>query len=873
MLPAAHFMAQAKYFRSDLATPEQRPRIQQELQGRAFAFVVRDVRPQTETGTASAIEFAEPLLFSLTAFPEASPGGSIRGIVQTDRLASGSWVFRIRPVERAKPASPLKAATKKSQPRDGPGNLWRTLIDAFIESAQEGRQKPQAAKAVEQLRRWGVDAEAFARWLPTIEELALLEMARRLRDQYTDMAAGPTRDQREHLFRAALAALGGGRAVALTALASQPTPVGAPTPVDHAVQPGRLSSSGPPSVASFGAGDIALTVYIDEAWNLDPLDLGVIGGIAWIGSPDERELPFIPTHLREGPKETQLAAIEKVLACDRAFPFVIPIRLPAGTNAQSHYDDLLSAALQILLGWVLPPSGPRTRVRVYCEAIEGAGHPPGSDGTEHYRGEFAAARRANPERFSRWSLEYVGWTDKLFEYVPYGDLMAYLGLESSRLAAELRERTGCRSRPGYFPLSLALLPRLMRIEHLESAGNVDDVLDMAIETEGTRLGDAVLADVHRRLRDRPELRTALLKRLDERFRAKTRDITELGRLLRCVREIVAKPDDRSSTELRLLWSLLELQEANHSGDPERGRHAAAAYEELRAAARGQDVELVAYADLHLAVHYADRFERDEALRLGVRLVESDFFGALRPVSVGRAWSSLGQAHAMAGRHDEAEQCFDRALAAFDRAEITAAQRAGEKDQTGVYRAINSLDANAPDALSIVESLLGPLPAAADRLAGDVGPGESYHHHLLVRTLFLRPEIQPAAQRYLARRPSWASGAPHPWPLIHTYRALLLWRAGADRVEVARWFERALSAASDPSHGVTLRLLGAMTACLAACCGCQIPGATEAARDWLSDVEHSLPGAGPIVQRLRPVLERPAAHRVAETLAALPFNYH
>jgi len=191
-----------------------------------------------------------------------------------------------------------------------------------------------------------------------------------------------------------------------------------------------------------------------------------------------------------------------------------------------------------------------------------------------------------------------------------------------------------------------LVPRLERLEHLETSANLEDVLDFAMETGDSPFGRLVLSDIATRLVQRPDLQQRLLDTLETRYQAKVRDLNRLRRQFAIVRQLIPSLPEAATPRMRLLWHLLSLPEANHDGDPERIRQSASAYLAEHTALRDADRELCAYADLNLAVHYADRFEFSQAEVTISEWVDDPLFPALSRRQQGRMHSALGQYRAM-----------------------------------------------------------------------------------------------------------------------------------------------------------------------------------------------------------------------------------
>ncbi|MCC7279609.1 MAG: hypothetical protein IT487_15015 [Chromatiaceae bacterium] len=426
------------------------------------------------------------------------------------------------------------------------------------------------------------------------------------------------------------------------------------------------------------------------------------------------------------------------------------------------------------------------------------------------------------------------------------------------------------------PFSLELVPRLERLEHLETSANLTDVIDFALETGASRFGQLVLNDIRGRLATRLDLQQRLLETLEERYRDKVRDLGRLGEALGAVRHLLKTLPANASPRMRLLWYLLALQDANHDGDPIRIRATAETYLRERETLKQNERELCADADLNLAVHYADRFAFGHAEVTVGEWIEDPLFLALSPRQRGRLYSALGQYRAMQDDAQVAEGLFLKALGLFTQASLSEGERAGELEQTSIYRAINALDGDLRCTMQALEAVFGPITAATGKAwAGDGSLANQYRHHLFLRAICLRPDLDSARLAYLAGRDHWQVGHPqHPWPSIHGYRGFLLWNQetldeGLVAASLAA-FDRAIALALLDRHGATISLIGALWATVAACCFENVDYGTPART--LLGRSGSLPDAAPVIATLNKVLAAPEPSLIGEALGAMPFNY-
>lgn len=620
------------------------------------------------------------------------------------------------------------------------------------------------------------------------------------------------------------------------------------------------------------------TLYLDEAWFVPQegalkRNEAVMAGVLCQGGPQRKlaGLPELKTHSYEKPLEAR-NALASLAGCREVLPLILHLRLPGDEPANNYYDTLLQKAIRFVLGWLLPRLRSPLKLYVFPEAIAPA-HPERDTAAEFYRGLLASDLTG---RFAHWRVEAFRWKEKNFGYIPYADLLAHLTLEHTEFNRALGAWANFKHWPGYVPFSLELVPRLERLEHLETSANLGDVIDFAVETGQSLFGRLVMRDLAARLAPRPDLQQRLLETLEEGYRDKVRDLRRLRQAFAAVRGLLPALPEEASPRMRLLWYLLALQDANHDGDPERIRATAGDYLQERETLKQNERELCADADLNLAVHYADRFAFGHAEVTVGEWITDPLFAALSPRQQGRLYSAFGQYRAMQGDAQGADRFFLKALDRFGQATLSETERAGECEQTNIYRAINALDGALPVAHDALEAVFGPLtPALAERFAADGTLANQYRHHLLLRALTLRPELDELRLAYLAARDRWQTGhAQHPWPGIHGYRGFLLWNQEGSNdtltdASIAA-FDRALELATLDRHGPTVKLIGALWATVGACC--YAGGGYETLARELLEPARALADAAPAIATLEDVLAAPDASRIGEAFAALPFNY-
>lgn len=633
--------------------------------------------------------------------------------------------------------------------------------------------------------------------------------------------------------------------------------------------PARASSDAPRATRARIPVTGPLYLAVDEYWPADRPNEGVIAGFALTrGLATTVGWPIVRNHLERHSRQSHAEAVRRVFQTRDVVPFVLPMRLP-GERVADRYDALIDAALLVLLGWVLAPDPAVDHVQVHVVLGEVGGILPGETRTARFQGLIEGLSLVNPERFRAWRIREVRFTRADDVLIAYADAVSKLAHAHNPARQELARELKLRDAPGYFELSTELLPTLLRLEQMERAGNVRDILDLGRAIHGSRLLAGVFDDLRARIASNAWLRARLLAEVNARF-----DRDDLGRadveVLQDVARALIEPQPGDPLSLQALHAALRVQDANRDGAPERVRDEVFQWQRLAVEARRTHPVAALLLDLHLAVHLNDRgeFEASESLMAG--WVDAGDERALSPQH--RAWlrSSLGQSLAYQGRHDLARSHFDAALAALRASTAEPDKRARDLDQTGCLRALNAVCEDPSRAEPVVAELLGPLDEAAAQLGPGDDPRLRSRHHVLLRWMYDARHDGAAWAAYLSARDRWWTGEGHPWPLITVYRALLLRRAVLlSPAEAAAQCAHAAAQAAGRG-GSWGRVTGAALA-VVACCLDATSERVDAARAWLGGEAPEAPAARAVLRALRDVATRPSPSRVDEALRALPFN--
>ena len=605
-----------------------------------------------------------------------------------------------------------------------------------------------------------------------------------------------------------------------------------------------------------------ISIYIDETWpgtqDATYKDIGVIGGIVVAGDGWKKKiLPVIKTHIRDYNYARKIT--RQMLDTPGVFPFVLPIKLDR--NAGASYFELVQHAILLLIGWLLPQGEHDTLVDIYLEHI--TQFPDGHSETNFFNVlQQAMKLLGGSKRFARWQIRQVKWVPKAFEFVPYADLVCQTCVplhDQQKFAQDVHARTW----PGFLPFTPDLFPLLRDMDTASPSGFADLLISFARTSRDTPLFKRVLRQAVERAQREAPFRDTVLERFEICYEQKDRDIALLNRLTEPFFDAFPLETFSDSPRMRLLRILLEMQRANHNGDPEAVNRLVADYKIQRQRLISIDRELSAYADMNLIVHDHDLFLFEEGLSTANSWIDDPLFPALSLVNRGRMLSSRGQSYALLKRHKDADREFNAALSLF---ESEAQLYRKEIDQTRVYQCFNLLDLEPSRAVDAMETILhNSLPAAGKDPASALG--NPFHEHLFLKLLWtFRRELKPTTQDYLTHSADWpAIHDCHPYELILFYRTLLIFDHDRNTAQIfvrntEELFERM-------SYGGTIGLIHSYIRVIFKRMG--IGTASDAEfNDELNIVEGYLPTAKSQINTLRHAWEDPSI----DISSVLPFNY-
>lgn len=291
----------------------------------------------------------------------------------------------------------------------------------------------------------------------------------------------------------------------------------------------------------------------------------------------------------------------------------------------------------------------------------------------------------------------------------------------------------------------------------------------------------------------------LLNLMDSLLVNKIKDMSFIHNLLESYEAVYAGRDDMFSTKpsQELIFRQCQLRTANHEGripDIALRRR----IEELEGIIAKCNPNQSLESTLHRAVSEFNAFNFNGAWKILSELENDDRLPGVDAKTRGALFSSFGQVQAFCGNSRDANAYFNKALDILDTID-DAAERLAEREQTLYYKAINCMDSQIENPLSILESYIGPMENFASKWGASEEP--RYKQHAFVRYLYYKTAHDAEiVKHYIALESAWKDIG-YPYHLINLYRALLLQANG--REDTARsWLNRAIAQtveAAEPLH--------------------------------------------------------------------------
>lgn len=324
---------------------------------------------------------------------------------------------------------------------------------------------------------------------------------------------------------------------------------------------------------------------------------------------------------------------------------------------------------------------------------------------------------------------------------------------------------------------------------------------------------------------------------------------------------------------KLVFKMSQLASRNHSGEiiTEQDIHK---LQTLQSNMEFEDIRLICFLDLHLAVQLTHTYNFDRAIQLMKRWEAED----LRVIGInykGRVLSTIGQQLAFQHKYAEAIAYFDQAIAMFGR--LSSEDEAlKEQRQTRSYKVIAMMDAKIyspqqiEDELILLHPTLNTMATLCEHLKTNKAAEDKYTHHIFVRYLYLYQPVKLVSQ-YIAGAKTFTQDTKHPWGWISLYRGLIL--EAKDKEIANKCFRHAVKQAS--AHGIEEAILIVFleTARRKGITLNNNPIASATIQQHIDNVRNNIPCATPFHENIQHILKQQSWNPSLWIHTLLPFNFH
>lgn len=570
------------------------------------------------------------------------------------------------------------------------------------------------------------------------------------------------------------------------------------------------------------------------------------------------------------PQGHKLAAMNAMHATDKSNDKIeallktltqTPCAVFGGTLAEDLASDNWLAAIAKHLRWgllQLPMKGP---THVYVQIENRAPFTASTQLDALAEVLVDGLRSLAPERFSQLNLT-LGIMDKNAPLNPYVDVIANCWGSQDQNKRKLLARTLWR---GHCLLQSSLSAD---IERLYQALSDDispalwfDLFDVPSQEANTSLFTEVLERLGEKVQAEPKRWQGYVQEAHYRISQKRFHALGLGMALAWL-ERFAPSTEKLPAILRLELGSLSLAAANHLGQYSQERSKAVL--DLADTLIDEDAQRACNAVLRVAIAATNHYQFDSAQSY------IEHWLALPVSSVGIAnhaklHSTLGQLYAFNGQHTEAIACFDKALATF--AKLSDRQDAARNSlQTQSYRAIELLNSQAKEAwpcvLGILEKAASAKAECAIEQLARSGDSLRFSQYLLLKALAKIPSLEKERACYVAQAENWQQNEGHPWMLINTYRAWLLYDAG-QKDSATALLQKAMDDCLAQDEATTLHFMAHCLYALGQSLGLRLEAPDKACPEGRFPAAH--------LPKLASANDNSA--RLEALAALLPFNFH
>ncbi len=619
-----------------------------------------------------------------------------------------------------------------------------------------------------------------------------------------------------------------------------------------------------------------INIYIDEVWALTgesqvsetikAKNTGAIAGVIYFGNkPDYKSLEKIKNHLRRSGKE----AFEILISNEKVIPFFMPISIKEGLIASSYYLELLQVAVKIILGWVLPQTGNSIKVNIYPEHI--GNFVDETDRTQFFQGVFENLKLTT-NRFGRFSINKVIWKDKNYEYIPYADLVGYIGLQHVEFSRKLLKKIPFDDVVVNIPISIDTYRRLERLDKFESSKDIKNIIELLIEFRNNKLSNYIYNLLEREFKKDDDLKVAAIDLIESYYLNKIRDMEKLRILYYYFNKLIETIDVSKllyKTQIQII--LIKIQQVNHEGNFKLFDDLLKNYNSIKEKSKKDNQGLVFYTDLNFIVSLNDQFRFKDSFKLIDNLVNNFDFSFYSNENSAKALSTYGQILSLMKNYEKADSYFINAIQYFKEADLLNLRKQKEIEQTTIYRIINMINNNNREAVSEFKKFLSENKISLKDIAGDKTSKYQYLHYTIAKLIYFFNNVDMKLE-YISYISDFYKNQ-HPYEVILLYKALFLaedFDLNKNRVKLL--FDNAVNITKVESHGSVIKLIGSVILLIAMIYYPNDENYQNLFNSYTKTVRKDMPNAIAYINKIEKYAEKSDKNDIKDILKILPFNY-
>ena len=613
------------------------------------------------------------------------------------------------------------------------------------------------------------------------------------------------------------------------------------------------------NLTDFSKTSSKIKIFIDEAWIINS-NKGFICGLVWDGDSIDENL--LPKRLTHADKPDKLEKDPKLLLnCKKALPFILSFD-------ENNYSELFTKAVKFILGWLLPQSGSACEVTINAEYYSNntGEYPINTDKTKEYQKLFKELQTKSKFRYQRWIIKEVKWVDKNYEYVPWGDLLGYIGKCDTEISKKYYNYHNFNKVYGITNISNDYLNALNKIDQEDFyAKNYIELIKISNTDAFT---NKLLTFINNYIASNDNAIIQIIQEVDKYFSNKKVSVKKQEEIIRLInnhitiKDIDKKTDSRS----RLTWYTKLIKNANNHGESQLANNYLTKYNKLKKEVIENDRELVANSDLNITVFFNDSFDFESAKMFAENQKSDPSYRYLSLLTRSKISSSYAQTLSLIHNYQKAEEIYSEAIDYLKASDTKDQEKNNNLTKILTYRIINAFDGNLSNKNKIFNELFKNPQEAYNNLKNNKLT-EPYLIYALLRIAYFHSDFR-FYYKGLPNEEDINSTLYHPWELIYLYDALL----SNDKTKTHK-LNKSISICNQDNQGSTMKFIGYTINMISELLGVKVINInSENIKEYLNE------NLTPALEYFNKILEikgsnKPKDKKIHMILEGLPFYYH